>query len=100
MSLFRFQPELVCSIEAGAWNITLLIPYEQHSQQEKGGGEHEYAEKKLGAILWKIFPKEPEGMCQSVLSPVTGNLRFKKSLFKQIIVTIRKKFLDNDCSWC
>ena len=30
-----------------------------------------------------------------------GNLRFKRSLYKQIIVTVRKKcFLDNDCSWC
>ena len=64
MSLFRFQPELVCSIEAGAWNVMLLIPYEEHSQQEKGGGESDYAEIKMRAILWKIFPKEQEGMRQ------------------------------------
>ena len=56
----------------------LLIPYEEHSQQEKGGGEHDYAEKKLGAILWKIFPKESEGMCQSVLNPITGKSEIQK----------------------
>ena len=78
MSLFRFQPELVCSIEAGAWNIMLLIPYEEHSQQEKGGGKSDYAKTKMRAILRKIFPKEQEGMCQSVLSPITGKSEIQK----------------------
>ena len=77
VSLFRFQAELVCSIEAGAWNIMLLFPCEEHSQQEKGG-EQDCAERKLRAILWKIFPKEPEGMCQSVLSPITGKSKIEK----------------------
>ena len=75
--LFRFQPELVCSIEAGAWNIMLLFPCEEHSQQEKGGGQ-DCAERKLRAVLRKIFPKEPEGMCQSVLSPITGKSKIEK----------------------
>ena len=78
MSLFRFQPELVCSIEAGAWNVMLLIPYEEHPQQEKGGGESDYAEIKMRAILWKIFPKEQEGMHQSVLSAITGKSEIQK----------------------
>ena len=78
MSLFRFQPELVCSIEAGAWDIMLLIPYEEHSQQEKGGGKSDYAKIKMRAILWKIFPKKQEGMCQSVLSPITGKSEIQK----------------------
>ena len=75
--LFRFQPELVCSIEAGAWNIMLLFPCEEHSQQEKGG-EQDCAERKLRAVLQKIFPKEPEGMCQSALSPITGKPKIEK----------------------
>ena len=78
MSPFRFQPELVCSIEAGAWDIMLLIPYEEHSQQEKGGGKSDYAKIKMRAILWKIFPKKQEGMCQSVLSPITGKSEIQK----------------------
>ena len=61
----------------GAWDIMLLFPCEEHSQQEKGG-EQDCAERKLRAILWKIFPKEPEGMCQSVLSPITGKSKIEK----------------------
>ena len=61
----------------------------------------DYAERKLRAILWKISPEEQEGMCQRVLSPITEKSEIQRSLFKQIIVTIRMKcFLDNDCSWC
>ena len=56
MSLFRFQPELVCSIEAGAWDIMLLIPYEEHSQQEKGGGKSDYAKIKMRAIIVEDLP--------------------------------------------
>ena len=33
----------------------LLIPYEEHSQQEKGGGEHDYAEKN-GSHIVEDFP--------------------------------------------
>ena len=67
VSLFRFQSEL-CSIDTGAWNIMLLIPYEEHSQHEKGSGKHGYAGRKLRSILWKISPQEQEGICQKVLS--------------------------------
>ena len=55
----------------------LLFPCEEHSQQEKGG-EQDCAERKLRAILWKIFPKKQEGMCQSVLSPITGKSEIQK----------------------
>ena len=52
--------------------MMLLIPYEEHSQQEKGSGEHGYAGRKLRSILWTISPEDQEGMCQRVLSPITG----------------------------
>ena len=55
----------------------LLFPCEEHSQQEKGG-EQDCAERELRAVLWEIFPKEPEGMCQSVLSPITGKSKIEK----------------------
>ena len=63
-----FNQNSVCSIEAGAWNIMLLIPYEDHSQHEKGSGKDGYARRKLRSILWKISLEEQEGMCQKVLS--------------------------------
>ena len=77
VSLFRFQPEL-CSVEAGAWNMMLLIPYEEHSQQKKGDREHGYRGRKLRTILRKISPEEKEGMCQSVLCPITGKSEIQR----------------------
>ena len=62
-----FNQNAVCSIDTGAWNIMLLIPYEEHSQHEKGSGKHGYAGGKLRSILWKISPEKLEGMCQRVL---------------------------------
>ena len=76
--------------------MMLLIPYEEHSQQKNGDREHGYRGRKLRTILRKISPEEKEGMCQSVLSPITGKLRFKGSPCKQVLVTISKRcFLDN-----
>ena len=63
-----FNQNAVCSIDTGAWNIMLLIPYEEHSQHEKGSEKHGYAGRQLTSILWKISPEEQEGMCQRVLS--------------------------------
>ena len=57
----------------------LLIPYEEHSQQEKGSGEHGYAGRKLRSILWKISLEEQEGMCQRVLSPIIGKSEIQRT---------------------
>ena len=96
-----FNQNCVGSIEAGAWNIMLVIPCEEHSQQEKVVKNMRLCRKEAESLLWKISPEEQEGMCQSVLSPITEKSEIQRSLFKQIIVTIRMKcFLDNDCSWC
>ena len=56
----------------------LLIPYEEHSQQEKGGKEHGYTGRKQRAILRKISPEEQEEMCQSVLSHITGKSEIQR----------------------
>ena len=56
----------------------LLIPYEEHSQQEKGGKEHGYTGKKWRAILRMISPEEQEGMCQSVLNHITGKSEIQR----------------------
>ena len=56
----------------------LLIPYEEHSQQEKGSEKHGYAGRQLTSILWKISPEEQEGMCQSVLSHITGKSEIQR----------------------
>ena len=55
----------------------LLIPYEENSQQ-KGGKEHGYTGRKRRALLQKISPEEQEGMCQSVLSHITGKSEIQR----------------------
>ena len=78
----------------------LLIPYEEHSQQEKGGKSMAIQEGS-GEPYCGRSPlrsrKECARVCWVILQ---GNLRFKGSQCKQVLVTINKRcFLDNHCSW-
>ena len=95
-----FNQNSVCSIEAGARDIMLLIPYEEIPNRRSVVENMAIQEGSWDSFCGRspLRRKECARVCWVLLQ---GNLRFKGSQCKQVLVTISKRcFLDNHCSWC
>ena len=102
VSLFRFQSEL-CLFYRGKsmeYNVTdslwrAFLTWEGYWKTWLCRREVEI--HLVEDLPWDVGRNVSEG-AESLLQ---GNLRFKGSQCKQVLVTIRKKcVLDNHCSWC
>ena len=95
-----FNQNSICSIEAGAWNIMLLIPYEEIPNRRSVVENTPIQEGSWESYCGRspLRRKECARVCCVLLQ---GNLKFKGSRCKQVLVTISKRcFLGNHCSWC